>query len=132
MTYKLTTIPKAAYLHFIVTGQNCVETIVQYFNDIHRECAARDCFKILIEERLEGPRLGILDVFRLVSDESERARGFFKAIAYVDINATDDSMKFAENAAVNRSLPVAVFSTVANAEKWLTDKDNGGAGQTGK
>jgi enoyl-[acyl-carrier-protein] reductase (NADH) len=123
MTYKLTITQKPAYLHFIVTGQNSVENIVQYFDEIHRECAARKCFRILIEERLDGPRLGILDVFKIVADESDKARGFFKAIAYVDVNATDDSMKFAENAAVNRSLPVSVFSTVANAEKWLMNKD---------
>lgn len=126
MTYKLTITQKPAYLHFIVTGQNSVENIVQYFDEIHRECAARKCFRILIEERLDGPRLGILDVFKIVADESDKARGFFKAIAYVDVNATDDSMKFAENAAVNRSLPVSVFSTVANAEKWLMNKDNEG------
>ena len=123
MTCKLTITRKPAYLHFIVTGQNSVENIVQYFDEIHRECAARKCFRILIEERLDGPRLGILDVFKIVADESDKARGFFKAIAYVDVNATDDSMKFAENAAVNRSLPVSVFSTVANAEKWLMNKD---------
>jgi hypothetical protein len=125
MTYQLAVTQKPAYLHFVVTGQNSVETIVQYFDEIHRECATRNCFRILIEERLEGPRLGILDVFKIVTDESNKARGFFKAIAYVDINATDDSMKFAENAAVNRSLPVSVFSTVANAEKWLMNKDDG-------
>jgi hypothetical protein len=28
-------------------------------------------------------------------------------------------MKFAEDAAVNRALPMRLFSTVAEAEKWL-------------
>jgi enoyl-[acyl-carrier-protein] reductase (NADH) len=124
MTYKLTITQEPAYLHFIVTGQNSVETVVQYFDEIHRECAARNCFRILIEERLEGPRLGILDVFKIVADESNKARGFFKAIAYVDVNTTDDSMKFAENATVNRSLPVSVFSTVADAAKRLMNKND--------
>jgi len=125
MAYEVKVTQKPTYLHFIVTGQNSVDTIVRYFDEIHRECAARKCFRILIEECLDGPRLSIMDVFKIVQDESEKDRGFFKAIAYVDVNAKDNSMKFAEDAAVNRSLPVSVFSTVADAEKWLTSKKDG-------
>jgi len=101
-----------------------VENVVRYFDEIHRECAARNCFNILIEERLDGPRLGIFDVLKIVSDESNKGRGFFKAIAYVDVNAEDNLMKFAENVAINRLLPVAVFSTVTEAGKWLINKNN--------
>jgi len=43
----------------------------------------------------------------------------FEAIAYVDVNADGELMKFAETVAVNRSLPVVVFSSVSDAEKWL-------------
>jgi hypothetical protein len=32
-------------------------------------------------------------------------------------------MLFAETVAVSRALPVTVFSTVAEAEKWLQDED---------
>ena len=126
MTYKLTITQKPTYLHIVVTGQNSKKTILQYFDEIHRECTARGCFRILIEERLEGPRLGVIDVFQIVSDESSKDRGFFKAIAYVDINAESDLMEFAEDVAVNRALPVVVFSTVADAEKWLLNEDSVG------
>lgn len=34
-------------------------------------------------------------------------------------------MHFAETVAVNRSLPVAVFATVADAEKWLLNEIRG-------
>jgi hypothetical protein len=40
-------------------------------------------------------------------------------IAYVDVNAEGDLMKFAEDVAVNRFLRVAVFSSVPDAELWL-------------
>jgi len=40
-------------------------------------------------------------------------------MAYVDVNAPDDSMYFAESVAVSRAFPVRVFSSVAAAEKWL-------------
>jgi hypothetical protein len=38
-------------------------------------------------------------------------------------------MKFAETVAVNRGLPVTVFSSVNDAEKWLLSKDRGGTQQ---
>jgi hypothetical protein len=54
-------------------------------------------------------------------------RGCFEAIAYVDVNAEGDLMKFAETVAVNRSLPVRVFSTVGEAERWLLGGNRGRA-----
>jgi hypothetical protein len=80
----------------------------------------------LIEERLDGPRLGTLDVFQIASEESSKAEGLLKAIAYVDVNADGHLMQFAETVAVNRGLPVVVFSTVTDAEKWLLSEDRGG------
>jgi hypothetical protein len=73
----------------------------------------------MIEERLEGPRLGIVDVYRIVSEGTVRALGQIEMIAYVDVNAEGDLMKFAEDVAVNRFLRVAVFSSVSDAELWL-------------
>jgi len=126
MTYKLTIDQKPTYLHAIVTGRNSRENVVRYMEEILRECRARACFRVLIEERLEGPRLGTIDVFQIASEGSGKARGIFKAVAYVDVNAESDSMQFAETVAVNRALPVAVFSTVADAEKWLLNEERGG------
>ena len=122
MTYKLTIDQKPAYLHAVVTGRNSRENVARYMADILRECTARNCFRMLIEERLEGVRLGTIDVFGIASEGSSRAGGMIKAIAYVDVNAESDLMKFAETVAVNRALPVAVFSTVADAEKWLLNE----------
>jgi len=122
MSYKLTITQKPTYLHIIVTGELSEENVLRYFEEIHRECTGRNCFRILIEENLDGPRLSVTNVFKLVSDESSKSLGLFKAIAYVDVNAVSGSMEFIENAAVNRGLPVRVFLTVADAEKWLLNK----------
>ncbi|MCK7512331.1 MAG: hypothetical protein MZV70_55330 [Desulfobacterales bacterium] len=123
MTYKLTVTQKPLYLHFIVTGELSKENVVLYFEEIHRECTDRsNCFRILIEERLDGPRLSVINVLELVSEESSKSKGLFKEIAYIDVNAEGDSMMFIENVAVNRGLPVKVFSTVDNAEKWLLNE----------
>jgi hypothetical protein len=118
-TYSLTMIPKPSYLHVIVTGQNSKDNVMRYLDDVLLECVHRNCRRVLIEERLEGPRLGTLDVYTIASEGSQRALGKISAIAYVDVNAQGDLMKFAETVAVNRMLPVALFSTVSEAEKWL-------------
>jgi hypothetical protein len=66
--------------------------------------------------------LSTVDVFEIVMKGSERA-GRFEAIAYVDVNAEGDLMHFAETVAVNRGLPMRLFSNVADAEKWLLEPD---------
>ena len=125
MTYKLTIDQKPTYLHVIVTGRNSRENVMRYLEETLRECTARSCFRVLIEERLDGPRLGTMDVFEIASVESGKASEIIKAIAYVDVNAEGNLMQFAETVAVNRGLPIVVFSTVADAEKWLQSNDRG-------
>jgi hypothetical protein len=119
MSYKVTIAQKPGFLHVTVTGQNTKETVAGYLQEVLRGCMANDCYRVLIEERLEGPRLGTLDVFNIAAQGSEPAVGTLKAIAYVDVKAEGELMKFAENVAVNRCLRVAVFPTVAAAEAWL-------------
>ena len=110
---------KPTYLHAVVTGENSAENVRSYLTQIQRECKTRNCLRVLIEERLEGPRLGIVDVYRIVSEQTVRALGQIEVIAYVDVNAAGDLMKFAEDVAVNRFLRVAVFSSVPDAELWM-------------
>jgi hypothetical protein len=122
MCYQLTIDPKPAYLHATVTGRNSRDNVARYMDEILRECIARRCFRVLIEERLEGPRLGTMEVYQIVSEGSDKAMGLLQAIAYVDVNAQRGFMQFAETVAVNRALPLAVFRTVADAENWLLEK----------
>jgi len=127
MTYKLTIHQKSSYLHAIVTGPNSRENVQQYLQEIRRECILRNCFRVLVEERLEGPRIGAMDVFQIAAENSRKASRTFQAVAYVDVNAEGELMKFAETVAVNRGIPIAVFSTVAEAERWLVRGDPTGA-----
>jgi hypothetical protein len=119
MPYKLTLHEKTGYLHAIVTGENTRENVAGYFADLRRECLARGSRRVLVEERLQGARLGKSDVFAIVMEEASRAAGVLDAIAYVDVNAGGDMMKFAESVALGRGIPVRLFGTVAQAEKWL-------------
>ena len=122
MSYTLTIHQKPTYLHAIVTGLNSRETVQRYLQELRTECKARGCFRLLLEEHLEGPRLGLMDVFTIASEGSTQVSGMFKAFAYVDANAQGDLMQFAETVAVNRRVPVAVFSNVQDAEKWLLNE----------
>lgn len=117
--YRLAVEQKSGYLHAVVTGVNSKENVAAYLAELRGECIARGCFRVLIEERLEGPRMKTLDVFEVIFKGSAHALGLYTAIAFVDINAEGDLMKFAQTAAVNRGIPVSLFATVADAEQWL-------------
>ena len=119
MDYKLTIEQKPTYLHATVTGPNTRENGAGYLHEVLEECKARGCFRVLIEDRLAGQRLSFMDVFVIVSHGSIEAAGIVEAVAYVYTNAESRLMKFAETVAVNRLLLAAVFSKVADAEKWL-------------
>jgi hypothetical protein len=119
LTYSLTLQKKPAYLHAIVTGRNSRENVERYLAEVFRECQALGCSRLLVEERLEGPRLGALEVFEVVSRGANLFVGVATAIAYVDANAVGDVMTFAEDVAVNRSIPLRVFPSVDEAEQWL-------------
>ena len=119
MTYKLTIDEKPTYLHIIVTGQNTRDNVMQYMEEVMRECTTRNCGNVLVEERLEGPRLGTFEVFSMVSEGAKRFLGRLNAMAYVDVTGDSELMHFAENVAVNRGIPIQIFSNVPDAEKWL-------------
>jgi len=120
VTYELTIEPKPGYLHVIVRGDNTRENVARYMEQVVRECTLRQCFRVLVEERLEGPRLGTLEVFELVSSGATRFLRTLRAMAFVDVNTRNqEMMQFAENVAVNRAFPVRVFPTVLAAERWL-------------
>ena len=122
MAYQLEIVEKPNYVHAVVTGKNTMGNVVGYLKDLLKECEARRCFNVLIEERLEGRRLETWDVYQIASDNSALARGVFRNIAYVDINAGGELMKFAETVANNRGVPMMLFPTVAEAEAWLATK----------
>jgi hypothetical protein len=122
MDYQLVIIQKPTYLHAVVHGVNAKENVVKYLRELCEECISRKCFRVLIDEHLEGPRINILDVFSIVNQGSDQVVGLFEAFAYVDSNAVGDSMQFAQTVANNRGLPIAVFSSVVDAEKWLLKK----------
>jgi len=106
------------YLYALVTGTNSPETVAAYLDRIVEECRRTDCYRVLIEERLEGARLDASDVFAIAAEGSMKAMGLLHALAYVD-EQMGPMADFAETVAVNRGMPVRVFNTVAEADEWL-------------
>jgi hypothetical protein len=128
-SYELTIRQEPEFLHAIVAGANSKQNVMRYLEEVQRECIARGCTRVLIEERLQGPRLDTLSVFQIAARGSSGVEHLFEAIAYVDANAEGDLMEFAETVAVNRELPVAVFGSVDNAREWLISYEAAGAFQ---
>lgn len=122
MTFQLAIAEKPGYLHFSVAGPNTFENVMGYMQAIGRECEARQCFRVLIEENLTGRRLETWDVYQIAAEGSSKSIVRFEAIAYVDLNVHGELMKFAETVVNNRGLPMTVFPTIAEAESWLTRK----------
>ena len=123
MSYALTISKKHSYLHARVKGQNSEENVRRYLEEVVQACKDAKCPRLLIEEQLEGPRLGTSSVFEIASEGSFKTIGLFSAIAYVDVRAEGESMRFTETVAVNRGLPIRVFPTATEAEKWLKGLD---------
>lgn len=119
MSYKVTFEDKPTYIHVTVTGSNSYETVSRYMSDIYEECRKQDCFRVLIEERLDGPRLDGMEIFSLASEGSAKWPGKFEAVAYIDENM-GDMAQFAETVAVNRGMPVSTFNNVDDAKNWLS------------
>ena len=122
MTYTLRFEEKPEFLHCIVEGRNTVANVAGYLQAILRECQARHSSAILIEERLDGPRLSTIDVFEIAASRGGKPLVPIKAIAYVDVNREGPLMQFAEDVAVNRGVPVTVFGSVAEARDWLLNR----------
>ena len=125
MSYELSIESKGSYLHATVTGQNGRETILGYFEGIRQACRSRDCYRVLVEERLEGPRFSLPEVFQLASEVSAMSGATFEALAYVDVNAESDSVQQIAAQVVQPGAAVGVFVTVAEAERWLRAKERG-------
>ena len=111
------------YLHATITGPNSAESVLSYMGRIQEACNETQCFRVLIDEQLEGPRFDEMQIFALIQDGSSDALGFFEAVAYVDEKQDFERTKFAETVAVNRGIPVAVFTSVDDAGRWLANGD---------
>jgi hypothetical protein len=121
MLYSLSVEEHQRYLHFRVTGKNTIDAVRRYLFDIYTMCVQRNCSTVLIEENLEGPGLGVVEIYKIVAEASQRKSMPVRRVAYVDLNPEHSSanMDFAKDVAMNRGLDVRMFANATEAEKWL-------------
>jgi len=122
MTYDVRYVRRSDYIHAIVTGKNSRENFLRYTDDVLGECQRTQCRRILIEDKLAGPRMSEFEIFLVVTEASRRSLGFYDALAFVD-EQIGEARYFAETVAVNRGIPIAVIQDVAQAEQWLLSPD---------
>ena len=123
MPYALTVDPKGTYLHAVVRGTNDRETVLAYFAEIREACVKRDCYRVLVEERLEGPRFPPEVLLPLMAEVAGSAGATFEALAYVDVMAVTDTVLRLASQVVQPGARVGVFDTVAQAVAWLEAKE---------
>ena len=119
MSYTLSIDKKGSYLHAVVRGTNDRETILAYFQEVRAACQKRDCYRVLIEERLEGPRFPPEILLPLMAEVVATAGATFEQLAYVDVMAVTDNVLRLASQVVQKGARVGVFDTVAEAEAWL-------------
>jgi hypothetical protein len=124
VSYDLKIVPNEDYLHVTVHGINSPETVLGYLSEVRDACVRHASKKVLIEENLQGPGLGVVGIFEVVTKASTNVWPAILRIAYVDVNPEHDpkTMKFAETVASNRGVNVRVFSGVEHAEQWLVSE----------
>jgi hypothetical protein len=123
MAYALAIEPKGSYLHATVTGENGRETVIGYFGEVRAACRTRDCYRVLVEERLTGPRFSLPELMQLAAEVTAQAGAIFEVLAYVDVYAEDDKVRQVAAQVVEPGSAVGVFNTVLEAERWLRDKE---------
>ena len=77
---------RAGYLHISVKGENTAANVRRILSDVLAACAQHGRSRVLLEEHLSGPSLGMVEAFEIVSEGSASARSVVQQIAYVDTN----------------------------------------------
>ena len=111
MPYRLRVHEAAAYLHVHVTGTNDPDAVRGYLREILEICASQRSTAVLIEENLAGPGLKLVDIYSIVSENSEYPLAHLLKVAFVNVNTEHaaGSAKFAETVARNRGINVRAF-----------------------
>lgn len=120
MPYQLAITVQEDYLHVRIEGDNTLQTVLDYTAELYLECMKRNCWKVLVEENLQGPAMSLIDVYQAASEASDKVQRP-ALMAFVDINPQhpQQNMEFAGKVALNRGLNIRVFANVPDAETWI-------------
>lgn len=117
--YELTLEYRPHFLYAFIRGdKDSYEISRQYWQEIADECNKSGIKKVLIEEDIEE-NISMPDMYRFASEIPEL--GFHGVrVAFVDRQESQHQLnQFGETVATNRGLVSRVFTSFAEAEKWL-------------
>lgn len=121
MAYQLTVLEKPSYLHFIITGDATVEDALGYMAEGVEICKAKNCFRVLVEDRLEGEPMGMMDMIPLSRGAAGKALGVVEQVAMVDNISGGPLNKFAAQVASTLGINIRICDSVEEADKWLRE-----------
>ena len=128
MSYELKVEQREGYLAIQVTGDNRVENVIKCMEQTLDICNSNECYNVLVHECLKGPRLDALAVFNVAAEGSLKALGQLDALAYVD-EKMGEMADFAETVAVNRGMPLRIFTNLQQATSWIEAQVSNPQGQ---
>ena len=121
MPYHLSLEQHPAYLHAAVTGSHSAANVARFLREVREACEERGIAAVLLELDFTGPSLGTGGIYDVVSREAGGGKTLRK-VGYVDASPRDPGKKkFAETVALNRGVNVRLFTSVAEAARWLAE-----------
>ena len=119
--YTLRLEERPGYLYAFVTGrEDTLDACKEYWTRIHEEALELDVDRVVVEEDFPN-QLTPMEMFQFGEFVKEAFGCRFK-VAHVDRQLSDlDLNSFAETVAVNRGINVRIFSSFADAEKWIME-----------
>jgi phosphoglycolate phosphatase-like HAD superfamily hydrolase len=125
--YTLSTEAQSSHLFAHVSGIRTRESVMGVTMEVFDSAIANRLSKVLVDVRAFEGRLGILEVYLLVTELFQKLRGKgLKQAAIVDRPQPGTREWFLETVAINRGFNFRIFPEVEEALQWLladTDTD---------
>jgi hypothetical protein len=118
--YTLSIEAKNSHLFADVSGIRTRESVMAVTIEVFDAAIANGLSRVLVDVRAYEGRLGVLEVYLLVTELFQKLRGKgIKQAAIVDRPQSATREWFLETVAVNRGFNLRIFTEVEEARKWL-------------
>lgn len=118
--YTLATEAQNSHLFAHVSGIRTGESVAKVTVEVFDATIANGLSRVLVDVRAFEGRLGVLDIYLLVTELFQNLRGKgIKKAAIVDRPHSGMREWFLETVAINRGFNLRIFSEVEEARQWL-------------
>ena len=111
---------RGSYLFAQVYGKRTRETVTEVAAEIFSEAVANHLSRVIVDVRAFDGRLGVLDIYLVVTEVFQKLRGKGVAKAAI-VDKLQSSVRewFMETVAVNRGFNFRIFTDLDRALEWL-------------